>query len=54
MTEQEKQFLDQFKTVDIFGMIPGYNDLPKAQKETMLTIFQISLDKEKAKIANEQ
>jgi len=54
MTEQEQKFLDQFKTVDIFGMIPGYNELPKAQKEAMLAAFQMSIDKEKAKVANEQ
>jgi hypothetical protein len=54
MTEQEQKFLDQFKTIDIFGMIPGYNELPKAQKEAMLNAFQISIDREKVKVANEQ
>ena len=54
MTEQEQKFLDQFKTLDMFGMIPGYNDLPKVQKEAILAAFQMSIDKEKAKIANEQ
>ena len=55
MTEQETQaMLDQFKTLDLFAMIPGYNELPKAQKEAMLTAFQTSIDKEKAKVANEQ
>jgi hypothetical protein len=54
MTEQEQKFLDQFKTIDIFGMIPGYNELPKVQKEAMLNAFQMSIDKEKAKVANEQ
>jgi len=54
MTEQEQKFLDQFKTLDLFAMIPGYNELPKAQKEAMLTAFQMSIDKEKAKVANEQ
>jgi hypothetical protein len=54
MTEQEQKFLDQFKTLDMFGMIPGYNDLPKVQKEAILAAFQMSIDKEKAKVANEQ
>ena len=54
MTEQEQKFLNEFKTLDLFGMIPGYNELPKAQKEAMLTAFQMSIDKEKAKVANEQ
>ena len=54
MTEQEQKFLDQFKTLDLFAMSPGYNELPKAQKEAMLTAFQMSIDKEKAKVANEQ
>ena len=55
MTEQETQaMLDQFKTLDLFAMIPVYNELPKVQKEAMLTAFQMSIDKEKAKVANEQ
>ena len=55
MTEQETQaMLDQFKTLDLFAMIPGYNELPKVQKEAMLAAFQMSIDKEKAKVANEQ
>jgi hypothetical protein len=54
MTEQEQKFLNEFKTLDLFGMIPGYNDLPKVQKEAMLAAFQMSIDKEKAKVANEQ
>jgi len=54
MTEQEQKFFDQFKEIDIFTMIPGYNELPKSQKEAMLTAFQMSIDKEKAKVANEQ
>jgi hypothetical protein len=54
MTEQEQKFLNEFKTLDLFGMIPGYNELPKVQKEAMLAAFQMSIDKEKAKVANEQ
>jgi hypothetical protein len=53
MTEQEtKAMLDQFKTLDLFGMIPGYNELPKENKESILEAFQMSIDKEKAKLAN--
>jgi hypothetical protein len=54
MTEQEQKFLDQFKTLDLFTMFPGYNELSKEQKEMMLKAFQMSIDKEKAKVANEQ
>jgi hypothetical protein len=54
MTEQEQKFLNEFKTLDLFGMIPGYNELPKVQKEAMLAAFQMSIDKEKAKVASEQ
>jgi hypothetical protein len=55
MTETEiNQMLDQFKTLELFSMIPGYNEMPKAQKEAILTAFQISIDKEKAKLANGQ
>jgi hypothetical protein len=55
MTEQEiKTMMDQFKTLDLFGMIPGYNDLSKVQKEAVLEAFQISIDKEKAKLTDGQ
>ena len=54
MTEQEQKFIKEFTTLDLFSMIPGYNELPKVQKEAMLTAFQMSIDKEKAKVANEQ
>jgi hypothetical protein len=40
--------------MNLFAQIPGYNELPKANKEAILTAFQTSIDKEKAKIANEQ
>jgi hypothetical protein len=53
MTEQEIQaMLDQFKTLDLFGMIPGYNELPKENKEAILEAFQMSINNEKAKLAN--
>ena len=55
MTEQEiKAMLDQFKAINIFEMIPGYNALPKPNKEAVLEAFQISIDKEKTRLANEQ
>jgi hypothetical protein len=55
MTEQEIQaMLDQFKTLDLFAMIPGYNELPKANKEAILTAFQMSIDNEKAKLKDGQ
>jgi hypothetical protein len=55
MTEQEIQaMLEQLKEMNLFAQIPGYNELPKANKEAILTAFQTSIDKEKAKIANEQ
>lgn len=55
MTEQDiKTMLDQFKTLDLFGMIPGYKELPKANKEAVLEAFQMSIDNEKAKLASEQ
>jgi hypothetical protein len=53
MTEQEIQaMLDQLKAINVFEMIPGYNELPKANKEAVLEAFQISIDKEKARLAN--
>jgi len=55
MTEQEIQaMLDQFKAINIFEMISGYNELPKANKEAILEAFQSSIDKEKSRLANEQ
>ena len=55
MTEQEiKTIVDQLKKTNIFEMVPGYSQLPKINKEAMLEAFQASIDKEKAKIANEQ
>jgi hypothetical protein len=35
-------------------MIPGYNELPKVNKEAILEAFQMSINNEKAKLANEQ
>ena len=55
MTEQEmKVMLDQFKALDLFATIPGYKDLLKKDKEAVLEAFQAAVDKEKAKLANEQ
>lgn len=55
MTEQEIQaLLNQLKTADLFSTIPGYKELPKRNKEAVLEAFQILIDKEKAKLANEQ
>jgi len=55
MTEQEiKAMLDQFKTLDLFGMIPGYNELPKENKEAVLEAFQMSINNEKAKLKDGQ
>jgi hypothetical protein len=55
MTEQEIQaMLEQLKHIDLFAQIPGYNAFPKANKEAIITALQTSIDKEKAKIANEQ
>ena len=55
MTEQEIQaLLNQLKTVDLFAQIPGYNELPKRNKEAVLEAFQTSIDKEKARLVNGQ
>jgi hypothetical protein len=55
MTEQEIQaMLEQLKEMDLFAQIPGYNELPKANKEAILTAFQTSIDKEKARLVNGQ
>ena len=55
MTEQELQAqLDQLKSINMFDMIPGYREMPKKSKEAIVETFQISIDKEKAKLANEQ
>jgi hypothetical protein len=35
-------------------MIPEYKELPKSNKEAVLEAFQILVDKEKARLANEQ
>ena len=55
MNEQQIQMLlEQLKSVDMFSQIPGYKELPKANKEAILEAFQSSIDKEKIKLANEQ
>jgi hypothetical protein len=53
MTEQEiKAMLDQIKALDLFSQIPGYNELPKLNKEAVLEAFQMSINNEKAKLAS--
>ena len=55
MTEQQIQaMLEQLKEMDLFAQIPGYNELPKVNKEAILTAFQTSIDKEKVRLANGQ
>jgi hypothetical protein len=55
MTEQEiKAMLDQLKSINLLDMIPQYKELPKANKEAILEAFQILVDKEKARLSNEQ
>ena len=55
MTEQEIQaLLNQLKTADLFAQIPGYNELPKRNKEAVLEAFQVLIDKEKAKLKDGQ
>ncbi len=55
MTEQEiKAQLDQLKSINMFDMIPGYNEMSKKSKEAIVEMFQISIDKEKARLADGQ
>jgi hypothetical protein len=55
MTEQElKAQLDQLKLVNMFEMIPGYKEMSNDMKKSLVEMFQMSIDKEKAKLANEQ
>ena len=55
MTEQEIQaMLDQFKSINIFEMIPNYKELPTATKKAILEAFEMSINKEKANLNNEQ
>jgi len=55
MTEQETQMLlNQLKGANIFEMIPGYKELPKVTKEAVLDVFKASIEKEKARLVNEQ
>ena len=55
MTEHEIQaMLEQLKHMDLFSQIPDYNTFPKANKEAIITALQMAIDKEKAKVANEQ
>lgn len=55
MTDQEiKAQLEQLKSINMFDMIPGYREMSKANKEAIVEMFQMSIDKEKAKLANEQ
>jgi len=35
-------------------MIPGYSEMSKKSKEAIVEMFQMSIDREKAKLANEQ
>ena len=53
MTEQEIQaLLNQLKTADLFAQIPGYNELPKRNKEAILEAFQMLIDKEKVRLSD--
>ena len=55
MTEQEiKEQLEQLMSVNMFEMIPGYKEMSNDMKKSIVEVFQISIDKEKAKLANEQ
>jgi hypothetical protein len=55
MTEQEiKAMIDQLKSINLLDMIPQYKELPIKQKEAVLEAFQILVDKEKARLENEQ
>jgi len=55
MTEQElKSLTEQLKSVNLSDMIPQYKELPNASKKVFLEAFQMLVDKEKAKVANEQ
>ena len=40
--------------MNLFAQIPGYNELPKANKEAILTAFQTSIDKEINAINNDK
>ena len=55
MTEQElKAQLEQLKSINMFDMIPGYSEMSKKSKEAIVEMFQMSIDREKAKLTNEQ
>jgi hypothetical protein len=55
MTEQElKSLIDQLKSINLLDMIPQYKELPRVNKEAVLEAFQILVDKEKARLENEQ
>jgi hypothetical protein len=55
MTEQEiKAQLDQLKSINMFDMIPGYKEMSKKSKEEIVQMFQISIDKEKARLVDGQ
>lgn len=55
MTEQEKQaMIAQLNAVDIFTMIPHYQELSKTDKENVVTAFENLIQREKTRLSNEQ
>jgi hypothetical protein len=55
MTEQEKQaILDQLNLVNLFSMIPHYQELSKVDKEKIVEIFENLVNKEKTRLENEK
>ena len=55
MTEQElKLQLEQLKSINMFEMIPGYKEMSNEAKKAIVEAFQMSIDREKSKLINEQ
>jgi hypothetical protein len=55
MTEQEKQaIIDQLNTVNLFDMIPQYQELPKVDKEKIIVAFENLIDREKVRLETEK
>ena len=55
MTEQEKQtIIDQLNSVNLFTMIPHYQELPKVDKEKIVSAFENLVNKEKIRLENEK
>ena len=55
MTEQEKQtIIDQLGSINLFDMIPQYQELPKPDKEKIVTAFENLVNKEKIRLETEK